>query len=501
MTTSGSLDAFSASPEFQSLAADATLEAAHRLVDLAVEYLATAGAGEGAVSRGTPPMQLAERFDTALPWNGVPLDAVAQRLRDDVMAEANRLTHPMYAGHQVSPPLPVAIWTEAVISALNNSQAVREMSPAGTMVERQVIRWMCTLAGFGAAGGGTFTSGGTEATLTALLAARGRALPHAWEEGVGGDPPVVLCGAHAHYAVSRAVGIMGFGVRQAIIVPSDGYRMDARQVAPMLARLRDEGRRVLAVVATAGSTATGAFDDLATIADACESHGTWLHVDAAHGGSALFSARHGDRLRGIARVDSLAWDPHKMMLMPLAAGMVLVRDAAVLDRAFAQSAPYLFHQTQGAPVLDLGPRSLQCSRRGDVLKVWASILRYGQSGIAAFYDYLCDLTAEFHRMVAAHPRFEALHLPETNILCFRFTGGLEGGVEASRLDECNRELRERYNASGAGWITATLLNGRRVLRVTIINPRTTREHLARMLEGLDAIGTSLIAQSRPTAPS
>lgn len=202
-------------------------------------------------------------------------------------------------------------------------------------------------------------------------------MPNAWEDGVGAVPPVVLCGAHAHYAVSRAVGIMGLGVKQVIVVPSDGYRMDAREVAPTLARLRDAGRPVLAVVATAGSTATGAFDDLERLADACAAQGTWLHVDAAHGASALFSARHRDRLRGIARVDSLAWDPHKMMLMPLAAGMVLVRDAAVLDRAFAQSAPYLFQHGAEAIVPDIGPRAFQCSRRGDAVKVWAALLRYG----------------------------------------------------------------------------------------------------------------------------
>ncbi len=466
------------------LAGDATPEAAHAIVDLAVDYLARAGAGEGAVSRGTPPMQLAERFAQPLPQDGIPLAQVAERLRDDILAEGNRLVHPMYVGHQVSPPLPVAIWTETVISALNNSQAVREMSPAGTLVERQVMRWMCDLAGFGATGGGTFTSGGTEATLVALLAARGMHMPNAWEEGVGAHAPLVLCGAHTHYAVSRAVGIMGLGVKQAVVVPSDGYRMDARQVAPRLARLRDEGRDVLAVVATAGSTATGAFDDLERLADACAEFGTWLHVDAAHGASALFSEQHRHRLRGIERVDSLAWDPHKMMLMPLAAGMVLVRDAAVLDRAFSQSAPYLFHQNAGAPSLDLGPRSFQCSRRGDVVKVWASILRYGRSGIAGFYDHLCALTSAFHAMIEARPNFAALHLPETNILCFRYTGG--DATDGAARDEVNRLLRERYNASGDGWITSTILDGQRVLRVTIINPRTTTAHLQRLLDGLEA---------------
>lgn len=489
----------------ESLRADATGEAAQTIVQLAVDYLARAGGGEGAVSRGTPPRDVAARFDEPLPSLGLPLDVVAQRLRDDVIAEANRLSHPMYAGHQVSPPLPVAAWTEAVIAALNNSQAVREMSPASTHVERQVIRWMCQLAGLGERSGGAFTSGGTEATLTALLAARGRLTPEAWATGVGAAPPVVLCGAHAHYAVSRAVGVMGLGVRNLLTVPSDGYRMDARQVAGMLQRQKDEGRAVLAVVATAGSTATGAFDDLETVADACAGHGTWFHVDAAHGGSALFSESHRARLRGIERADSLAWDPHKMMLVPLSAGMVLLRDASALDGAFAQQAPYLFHLREDEPSYDLGPRSLQCSRRADVLKVWAAILRYGASGIAGFYDHLCALTSAFHAMVMAHPRFEALHLPETNILCFRHLGanprasgaaaamgrGDAAADDTAALDDLNRLTRERYNASGEGWITSTVLDGRRVLRVTIINPRTTEGHLQRLLDGIDRIALDI----------
>ena len=167
----------------------------------------------------------------------------------------------------------------------------------------------------------------------------------------------------------------------------------------------------------------------------------------------------------------------------------LVRDAAVLDRAFAQSAPYLFQHGAEAIVPDIGPRAFQCSRRGDAVKVWAALLRYGQTGIAGFYDHLCALTSAFHGMVEAHPRFEALHLPETNILCFRYTGGT--ATDEGALDELNRRMRERYNMSGEGWITSTLLDGRRVLRVTIINPRTTEVHLAQVLDGLDRVGAAL----------
>ncbi|MEO6446384.1 MAG: pyridoxal-dependent decarboxylase [Gemmatimonadaceae bacterium] len=474
------------------LAADASGDTATRMIDLAVEWLAHAASGEGAVSRNTPPAEIAARFDEPLPEHGVPLDDILRRLREQVMSDANRLSHPMYMGHQVSAPLPIAAWTDALAAVMNNGMAVREMSPTLTHVEQRVVRWMCNVTGFGPGSGGTFTSGGSEATLTALLAARAKVLPAAWEEGVAAGTPVVICGEHAHYAVRRAVGIIGLGVRQVVTVPSVDYRMDAKALPAILARLHAEARPVVAVVASAGHTATGSFDNLERIADACAPSATWLHVDAAHGASALLSERHRVRLRGIERVDSLAWDPHKMMLMPLAAGMLLVRDEVGLERAFSQQAPYLFHRRDDEPSYDIGPRSFLCSRRADALKVWVALQRYGREGIAVLYDYLVELTEGLHDRLVAHPRFEPLHAPETNILCFRYLG--DESVGEQQLDALNRALRGRYNHSGEGWITLTELDGRQALRVTIINPRTTPAHLDRLVEGLDSVGEGLVQQ-------
>jgi L-2,4-diaminobutyrate decarboxylase len=186
--------------------------------------------------------------------------------------------------------------------------------------------------------------------------------------------------------------------------------------------------------------------------------------------------------RGVERADSLAWDPHKMMLMPLAAGMLLVRDERSLERAFAQHAPYLFHGGEEERSPDQGRRSFLCSRRADAVKVWTALQRYGADGIALLYDRLCETTAALAERIAARDDFEALHDPESNILCFRWRGDGTLGDEA--LDEANRTLRERYNRSGRGWITATVLGGRRVLRVTIMNPRTTPAHTAALLDGL-----------------
>ena len=471
------------------LEADATAEAGARFVELAAAFLAESAGGNAAVSTATTPASLAARFDEPLPRDGRPLAEVLARVRDDIAAESIRLSHPMYLGHQVSAPLPAGIWTEVVASAINNSLAVREMSPAGTVLEAQVIRWMCELAGLGEEAGGTFTSGGTEATFTGLLAARAAALPNAWEEGVGAAPPVIVCGEHAHYAVSRAAGELGLGMKQVERVPSRNFRMDTAALERTLGRLSADGRRIMAVVATAGSTATGSFDELADIGALCDARGIWLHVDAAHGASALLSATHRQRLRGIDRARSIAWDPHKMMLLPLSAGMVLVRREADLEAAFAQQAPYLFHGAEGRR-WDQGTRSFQCSRRFDTLKVWVALQRYGADGIAALHDLLCDRARELHSAIVAHPAFEALHEPESNIVCFRFVGA---GADPHLTDDVNRRLREAYNRSGAGWITLTLLEGRPVLRVTVMNPRTERAHLDRLLRGLAEQGARLLA--------
>jgi L-2,4-diaminobutyrate decarboxylase len=252
----------------------------------------------------------------------------------------------------------------------------------------------------------------------------------------------------------------------------------------------------MAVVATAGTTATGSFDEIDAVADRCEAHGAWLHVDGAHGASALLSAAHAHRMRGVARAQSLAWDPHKMLLLPLSAGVVLVREERWLEAAFTQAAPYLFHEDphdaahadefDHAPrVWDQGVRTFQCSRRADAIKTWVAFQRYGADGLGALYDRLCALAADLHGRLAANPAFEVLHEPESNILCFRHVAG---GGDAAALDSRNARLRVRYNRSGAGWITTTVLGGRRVLRVTVMNPRTTGDHLGALVDGLAAAG-------------
>ncbi len=465
-------------------------DTARAFVELATDYLADSCDRSQRVSTAHTASDLAARFDEPLPHDAHDVDEVLRRLREDVVPDCNHLYHPRYVGHQVSAPLPAAIWTESLTAALNNSLAVFEMSPVGTVLEHRVVRWMCDLAGYGRGSGGTMTTGGTEATFTALLAARGAALPDAWMEGVGASPPLLICGEHAHYAVTRAAGELGLGMNAVRQVGSRDGKMDPAKLLEELEGAARAGRRVMAVVATAGSTATGSFDDLQAIGSMCSDRGVWLHVDGAHGASALISPKHRVRLRGLELASSIAWDPHKMMLLPLAAGMVLVRDEATLDAAFRQRAPYLFHGQDGGRVIDQGVRSFMCSRRADVLKVWVALQRYGAAGLGALYEHLCDTARALHAAVEASPEFESLHEPESNILCFRWVGRNRSRSD-TELDRFNRDLRERYNATGAGWITATNLDGRRVLRTTIMNARTTAQDVHDVLEGLTELAREL----------
>lgn len=473
----------------QAIEKDMSSAAASSFTALAANYFSRSATTRRQVSTRLAPEQLAERFSAGFPEQMTPLADVVNKLANDVVDQSNWLYHPRYMGHQVTPPLPAAVWAEPVIAALNQSVAVQEMSPAVTMVETQIVRWMAGLAGYSERAGGTLTSGGTEATFTALLAARAHAMPDAWENGLAGELPVILCGEHAHYAVTRAAAQLGLGLKRVVLIPSRDFRMDVSELAARMDGLAREGKRIMAVVATAGSTPTGSFDDLAAIADLCEQRDVWLHVDGAHGASALLSPTRHALLRGIERAHSIAWDPHKMMLMPLSVGVLLVRDEADLTAAFRQRAPYLFNPHEGSRSWDQGSRSFQCSRRGDALKLWVALQRYGTRAFGLLYDHLCDLALELNQLLHATDGFEVLHEPQCNILCFRYRGRGDGSEAA--LDELNLRLRTEYNTRGTGWITSTVLNGRRVLRTTLINPRIRREHLQALVAELSEMADGM----------
>lgn len=476
-------------------AAEDFREHGHRLIDRMADYLAEVASRPVSTPRG--PSEIARTFAEPLPREGRAAEEVWDEAWERVVGDAIHLAHPMYMGHQVAPPLPHAALADALASLLNQSLAVWEMSPTGTVVEAQVMRWLVSALGFPAAAEGTFVSGGSVANLTGLLAAREERFPGCWKAGVAKTAAargVFFASEHTHYSVERTAGLMGLGADAVIPVPEREGKMDPAALDQAIRAVRREGRIPFAVVATAGSTATGLFDPLDEIADVCEGAGLWLHVDGAHGASFLLSELLRPLLSGIERADSVAWDPHKMMWMPMSTGAVVVRDGRHLGAAFQQAAPYLFHPRTGEErSWDAGRMTLQCSRRFDALKLWVALRHYGADHFAMLLEKTVHRTASLHAKLTAAPDFEPVHAPESNILCFRHLPAAVAERGGEALDAFQAELRARYNASGEGWITATVLGGRRVLRVTLINPATEDDHLDRMLDGLRETGREIVA--------
>lgn len=377
-----------------------------------------------------------------------------------LMENAIQLHHPAYMGHQVCPPFPSAVIADLVISTLNQSTAVLEMSPIGTVIEQEVVRWLADRVGYPPTSLGTAVSGGSAANLTGLLAARAR-----WKSKGRPGAPVVLCSADAHYSMARAAAIMGIEV---VKIPTDDeHRLDLNALEAAL-----RNANVMAIVATSGSTATGAFDDLRAIARIRDTYDTWLHVDAAHGASVVLSERLRPLVGGLDLADSLAWDPHKMLWMSLSLGVILVRDAHWLRRAFEADAPYLFNAERAGD--NIGEVTIQCSKRADAIKLWLTLQMSGTRPFVEAMEHVTDMTRYLYETVMASDDFEAMHVPVFNIFCFRHRSD----------DETNAALREKLIRSGEAWITSTVLKGQRVLRVTMINPRTERGDVDRMLASL-----------------
>jgi len=384
-----------------------------------------------------------------------------------IAAASTAIAHPCCFAHQVPPPLPGAALAELVSAMLNNGMAVFEMGPASVPIEFAVLDWMCARLGLPDGASGVLTSGGSLGNLTALLAMR-----HARGDGD------VIVSSDAHYSIDRAAHIIG---ARALAAEVDArHHLTVAAVERALASAGD--RRVIGIVAAAGSTATGAFDPLGELADLAAARGLWLHVDAAHGGGVAVSPKHRDKLRGIERADSVVWDAHKLLMMPALVTAVLFRRGDDAYGAFATEASYLF--AHGPPAdhwWDLGTRTLECTKRMMAIELWCALRVHGEAWFAQVIDRQCALAEALADRIEASPDFELALVPECNIVCFRHRGD---GITGAKLDAHNRVLRERVVHDGRFYIVGTQLPTGYFLRSTIMNPLIEESDLDALLAHL-----------------
>lgn len=430
---------------------------AGRAVELASDYLA------GLDGRPTFPRTSADKtakiFGGALPERGMgaaALDAVNQLL------EHSRPGNGRFFGYVFGSGEPVAAVADLVASVVNQNVTAWRSSPAAVTIERTVVGWLAESLGCQGFSG-SLCGGGSSANLMALAMAREAKAP---ANRKGAQPGMVYASDQVHMSIPKALALLGLGHDSLRLLPTDaGYRLRLEDLAEALESDRRAGKRIIAILASAGTVNTGAIDPLSQMADLAQRYGAWFHVDGAYGALAALAVP--ERFAGLERADSLSLDPHKWLYQPVDCGCLLYRDAAAARAAFSHSGDY-------AKVLSQDPvegfaffeESAELSRRFRGLKLWLS-LRY--HGMSAFRDAIrqdLEHAQRLAREIAAVRELELLAPVELSAVCFRYR-------LAGDSDGRNRAILRRVIERGRVYLSNATLGGRFALRACFVNHRTT----------------------------
>lgn len=386
------------------------------------------------------------------------LDAAA-----DVLDVSLAQSRPRYFAYIGSSGLEIGVLADALMASHDVNVAVS--AGAADLLEAQTIRWVGEFVGFDPAARGLLASGGTISNLTALTAARERALPGARERGLAGRRMALYCSQEAHYSVRRAAEVLGIGAANVRALSLDAQR---RMCAQACAQAIDADRRAgvipVAVVATAGTTLTGAVDPIAELAEVCAQRDVWLHVDGAYGLPAAATGRARTLFAGLERADSATVDAHKWLYVPKSCSVLLVHDAAPLERAFSHHEAYIPHGGQ----LHSVDRTLEYSRPLSALKLWLAFTVHGAGAIRAAIERNLAEAALLHELLVGDERFEVLGKPSLSVVCFRARA-------PGDVDGHNARLAAAIAADGRLLLSPAQADGHTWLRACMVNHRTTEE--------------------------
>jgi aromatic-L-amino-acid/L-tryptophan decarboxylase len=419
----------------------------------------------------------------SLPEEPSPVDEVlddAARILDESIAQPR----PRYFAFIGSSGLEIGAIGDALAACYDINLAVD--AGAATVIEYQAVRWVAEFVGFDGDVAGAFTSGGTISNMTALSAAREDALPGARVHGMEGRRAAVYCSREVHYSITRAVEILGLGSSNIRALPIDERRrLRPDAVAEAIDRDAADGITPVAVVASAGTTLTGAIDPIGELANVCRPRGVWLHVDGAYGLPAAGTAAARERFAGLELADSCSVDAHKWLYLPKACSVVLVRRPQDLANAFAHQEGYLPHQRHDLHAVDI---TLEYSRPFRALKAW---LAFRAHGAPAFRHAIERNLAEarlLYDLASQDPEFDVLGPPQLSIVPFRHVP--EGVAD---LNGHNAALARALQADGRVYLSSALIDDQVYLRPCFVNFRTTEADVRDLVDVTREVGRRLSA--------
>lgn len=416
-------------------------------------------------------------FSATPPEHPTDFEALLDQFRDRVVPHHAREPHPRFLGYIPSCPTFPAVMGDWLASGFNFFSGVWSVAAAPNEIELTVLEWFRRWMGMPEGTGGLLTSGGSAATVTAVVAARHRAI---------GDDTADLprltayCSDQAHSSVMKAAWIAGIARDHVRAVPSDGsYRMRLDALRDQVRADRKAGLRPFLVGATAGATNTGAVDPLHELADFAAEERLWLHTDSAYAGFSVLTDRGRALLDGMGRADSLTLDPHKWLYVPFECGCLLAKDPAALESAFSVHPEYLQDVRARESEVNFSDYGEQLTRYSRALKVWFSVQYYGTAAIGAEQDRAMALAELAERIVRASPEMEVLTPAQFGIICFRIRAR---GLDESALNDLNQRVNDRVNRSGFVLMSSTRLRGALSLRLCIPGYRTREEDIRAVLD-------------------
>ena len=419
------------------------------------------------------------------PTDGATSDDVLDEFRERLAPYTYAAQHPGSFSYFTPPPLAMSIAGEVLAQWLNQGIDLWLAGMAGPLVEEEVVRWLCDLVGYREDGWGVLTSGGVMANVMALTVARDVHLTRvlgadALPRGSALERTRIYASDQAHFSIERALDLLGFPHGTLRLLDSDDdFRLPARDVAAAIHEDRTAGLTPFAICGVAGSTNTGAVDDVPALADLAERDGLWLHVDAAYGAGARLSPREAGKVPGLDRADSLTVDPHKWLFQPYDIGGLLVRRREDLLRTFHREPEYYAVWGPEERPLHWYQYSLEGTRRFRALKLWLSWKHLGTRGLASLVERNVDLAYHLANRARALG-FEVIE-PQLAVVCLRL---VPPDLSIEVIDEVQRRLQRALETSGAGWLSTTSLRGRTWLRAGVINYLSTEADADRVLQTL-----------------
>jgi len=404
-----------------------------------------------------------------LPRRGASYESLLDFLFDEAIPRSFNAAGPGYLAYVPGGGIYHAAVADYIADAVNRYVGVCAAAPALAQIEANVVRWFCEIVGYGKGSGGVLTTGGSLANLIAIITAR--------KELLGDDfaSAVLYCSDQVHHAFQKSASLAGFQhIRE--IASDSQFRMRIDKLEAMIAGDFLGGLRPFLICGSAGTTATGAVDDLQALERIAREHRMWFHVDGAYGAFFNLTERVRARLRGIEEADSIVLDPHKTLFLPFGTGALVVRDVAKLRRAHSMHADYLPAFQQEDELVDFCELSPELSRDFRGLRVWLPLKMFGIEPFREQLDEKLDLaayaSAELHKIEG----IEVVAEPQLSILAFRAAGD----------DARNREVLRRINERKRVMLTPAIVGGRFVIRICIVSHRTHRDRVDMALDDIRA---------------